>query len=465
MPKTKTKNSDKTAKAGVLQSSTRHPSQGDVSSSSMKPPSQDGAPVKTRKPRVPKPKPGPKFRTGYVALIGRPNAGKSTLLNAIIGQKIAITSDKPQTTRLSILGIHTTPKGQIIFIDNPGIHKPLHKLNKRMMNFVYASIETADLVCLLIDSTQKFGHGDEFALEALKNVKKPVFLLLNKTDIVKKENILLLIDKYRAMREFKEFIPLSAIQGTNVDILEKLIFENLPAAEKLYGDDDVSDQSERFLFAEIIREKILAHVEAELPWATAVYIDRIERDRRGQAGRAAEILGEDDEDGDDLEFEDKAATGTDKENGFNEADTELAEGDQPSEPQSEKDFSHKAGSESVLEGGPEFIRDTGREITVAGVSSGSNMQRRDEKPKPSREERRNRPLAYIKASIFVERPNHRKIIIGRGGQGIKLIGIEARREIEEILDSKVYLELQVKIRPQWRDSVDVLNLIEGQKEA
>ena len=414
------------------------------------------AAAKPRKPRVPKAKSVPKFRTGYVALIGRPNAGKSTLLNAIMGQKIAITSDKPQTTRLSILGIHTTPQGQIIFIDNPGIHKPLHKLNKRMMNFVYASIETADIVCLLIDATQKFGHGDEFALEALKNVKKPVFLLLNKTDIVKKANILLLIDKYQALREFKEFIPLSAIQGTNVDVLEKLIFENLPLAEKLYGDDDVSDQSERFLLAEIIREKILAHVEAELPWATAVYIDRIDRNRRRKPGQAPvggdSNIGEND--GGDVVFDERGADAA-----FDAEELRNAAGRPP-----DQNIDGGEGKESGHAERSGSVRPEGREISVPGVSTGPNMQRQEEKPKLSREERRERPLAYIKASIFVERPNHQKIIIGHRGQVIKLIGIEARREIEEILESKVFLELQVKVRPQWRDSADVLNLIEGQKE-
>jgi len=376
---------------------------------SPKPTKSDKPAGKGRKPRAAAPKPVPKTRAGYVALIGRPNAGKSTLLNKILGQKIAITSDKPQTTRLSILGIHTTPRGQIVFIDNPGLHKPLHKLNKRMMNFVSASIETADIVCLLIDATQKFGHGDEYAIEFLKNVRKPVFLLLNKTDIVRKENLLLLIDRYRGLRDFKEFIPLSALRGTNVDVLEKLLFDNLPPAENLYGDDDVSDQSERFLFAEIIREKILARVEAELPWATAVYIDRIDRNRRAEGTQAsAEAAG----------------------------DAEIAE-------ESEE---------------------KGRDIAVPGVTAGPNMQRREEKPKMTREERRARPLVYIKASIFVERPNQRKIIVGRQGKIIKEIGIEARREIEDILEAKVFLDLQVKVRPQWRDAADVLDLIEGQKE-
>jgi GTP-binding protein Era len=314
------------------------------------------------------------FRVGYVALIGRPNVGKSTLLNRLLGQKIAIVSSKPQTTRISILGIHTTDKGQIIFIDNPGIHKPLHNLNKRMMDFVYSSLETANLICLLIDATEKYGHGDEFVLEILKNVRTPIFLLINKVDIVKKENILLMIDKYKDLLNFKEIIPISAVRGTNLDVLEKLIYESLPESEKIYSGDEISDQSERFLLAEIIREKVLNHVEKELPWVTAVYIDAIER--RGP--QAAE-----------------------------------------SEP-----------GETAAESAPTVQK---------------------------------RPVIYIKATIFVERDSHRIIIIGRRGQLIKTIGIEARREIEEILAAKIFLDLHVKVRENWRDSADVLDLIEGQK--
>jgi GTP-binding protein Era len=349
----------------------------------------------------------PLTRVGYVALIGRPNVGKSTLLNRIIGQKISIISNKPQTTRISILGIHTTDKGQIIFIDNPGIHKPLHGLNRRMMNFVYASLETADLVCLMIDATEKFGHGDEFVLETMKKVSKPLFLLINKVDIVKKENILLLIDRYKDLLPFKEIIPISAKTGLNVDVYEKLIYEQLPAGPKLYTDEDVTDQSRRFLLAEIIREKILAHVEQELPWVTAVYIDSIEKREPGE-NHPAEEGGE----------------GKDSEGGFDTGELVIPAGPR----------------EKIKKAAPQFII-----------------------PKAERREL-SRPLTYIKASIFVERDNHRKIIIGRRGQTIKTIGIEARLEIQEILDSRVYLELHVKVRERWRDSPDVLDLIEGQKE-
>jgi GTPase len=361
-----------------------------------KPAAEAAAPKKKPIKRAAVPK-APSTRVGYVALIGRPNVGKSTLLNRIIGQKISIISNKPQTTRISILGIHTTDKGQVIFIDNPGVHKPLHHLNKRMMSFVYASLETADVVCLMIDATEKFGHGDEFVLETMKKVTKPLFLLINKVDIVRKDQILLLIDRYKDLLPFKEIIPMSAATGINVDVFEKLIFEHLPAGPKLYTDEDVTDQSQRFLLAEIIREKLLAHVEKELPWVTAVYIDSIER--RGAEG------------------EEESAG----------AEAETAELVIPPPP-----------GERARKLPPEFII-------------------------PKSERREKRALTVIKASIFVERDNHRKIIIGRHGQTIKLIGIEARREIQEILDSHIYLDLHVKVRERWRDSPDVLDLIEGQK--
>ncbi len=319
------------------------------------------APGKKAAPRAKKEK--KTFRTGYVALIGRPNTGKSTLLNTLLGQKVSIVSDKPQTTRISILGIKTSEKGQIIFVDNPGIHKPLHALNKRMMNFVYSSLETSDLVCLLIDATEKFGHGDEYVLETLKNVKTPIFLLINKVDIIRKDKILPIIDHYKDVFPFKEIIPISALRGTNLDVLERLIYDELPVADKLYSDDEVTDQSERFLIAEVIREKILKYVREELPFATAVYIEGIDR----------------------------------------------KEQDNP------------------------------------------------------RERGTTRPFTHIRASIFVEKDNHRKIIIGRRGDLIKRIGIEARREIEEIIETKVYLDLVVRVRERWRDSEDVLDLIEGQK--
>jgi GTP-binding protein Era len=224
------------------------------------------------------------MKVGYVALIGRPNVGKSTLLNALLGQKVAIISDKPQTTRISILGIKTTGTGQIIFIDNPGIHKPLHTLNKRMMNFVYSALETADVLCLLIDAAEKYGHGDEFVIETLRKVTTPLFLLINKVDIVRKDTILPIIDKYKDLLPFKEIIPISALKGTNLDILEKRIYDFLPDAEKLYEDGTITDQTLRFQLAEIIREKLLKRVKEELPFVTAVLVDTMEERKDAEAG-------------------------------------------------------------------------------------------------------------------------------------------------------------------------------------
>jgi GTP-binding protein Era len=337
------------------------------------------APKKTRAKKASPKKAAPKpvFKTGYVALVGRPNTGKSTLLNALLGQKLAIVSDKPQTTRISILGIKTTDKGQTIFVDNPGIHKPLHTLNKRMMNFVYSSLETSDVVCLLVDATEKFGHGDEYVLEILRRAKTPVFLLINKVDIVRKDTVLPIIGRYKDLFPFREIIPISALKGVNLDVLEGLLTAALPEAEKIYSDEEISDQSERFLFAEIIREKILSKVTQELPFVTAVYIEAIEKKE-----------------------------------------------------QPVRDYP-RGGSVPLEDGGREF-----------GES---------------------RPVTLVRASIFVEKDNHRKIVIGRHGSLVKQVGIEARREIEEYVGHKVYLDLQVRVREDWRNSEDVLDLIEGQK--
>ena len=342
-------------------------------------------PKKKAQPAVPA---IPKIRTGYVALVGRPNVGKSTLLNKLIGEKVAIVSDKPQTTRISILGIKTTPKGQILFLDNPGIHKPLHKLNKRMMDFVYASLEKADVICLLVDASLPFGHGDEFVLEALKKADRPIILLINKVDAVHKSRVLPLIDRYKDLMPFKEIIPISAVDGTNLDVLEDKIYEFLPEREKAYGDEDLTDLPERFHMAELIREKLLKQVRMELPFVTAVYIDAVEH-REERPDEAAKAVAE----------------------------------------ESEEDKRERAAERSSGRGLP----------------------------------KKRRPVVYIKASIFVERESHRKIVIGHQGQVIKIIGIEARRELENYLDAKVYLDLQVRIRPEWRDAADVLDLIEGQR--
>jgi len=216
-------------------------------------------------------------KSGMVALIGRPNAGKSTLLNRVIGEKIAIVSDKPQTTRTRITGVLTQPEGQIVFLDTPGIHKPGYKLNRRMMSVVADALSTVDLILLMIDAIQPMGQGDRFVLEMLKRVSARAFLLPNKVDALPdKSKLLPLIQRYTVEREFIEVIPISARTGDGVNLLIKQIYRHLPEGPPMYPEDEMTDQPERALVAELVREQILAVTGQELPYSTAVVTERWE---------------------------------------------------------------------------------------------------------------------------------------------------------------------------------------------
>jgi GTP-binding protein Era len=217
-------------------------------------------------------------KSGVVALIGRPNAGKSTLLNQLIGEKIAIVSDKPQTTRTRISGVLTRPEGQIVFLDTPGIHKPGYTLNRRMMSIVTDALSTVDLILLMVDATQPMGSGDRFVLDMLKRVETRAILVLNKTDRMKdKTGLLPLIAAYTAEREFAEVIPLSALTGDGVELLVGKVYENLSEGPLLYPEDEMTDQPERVLAAELVREKILQATGDEIPYVTAVVTERWEQ--------------------------------------------------------------------------------------------------------------------------------------------------------------------------------------------
>ena len=287
------------------------------------------------------------LKSGVVALIGRPNAGKSTLLNRVIGEKIAIVSDKPQTTRTRITGVLTRAEGQIAFLDTPGIHKPGYKLNRRMMTIVNEALSTVDLIVLMIDATKPMGQGDQFVLEMLKRVHTPAFLLLNKIDALRDKTALLpMIGRYTNEREFAEVIPTSGLAGDGVELLIQKIFECLPQGPMLYPEDHLTDQPERLLAAELVREKILQVTGEELPYVTAAVTERWE--------------------------------------------------------------------------------ETG-EIT------------------------------RIHCLIYVERPSHRAIVIGRGGARLKEIGTAARADIENLLGRRVFLNLFVKVRERWRDDERALD--------
>jgi GTP-binding protein Era len=288
------------------------------------------------------------FHSGYVALIGRPNAGKSTLLNRLVGQKIAAVSNKPQTTRFRIQGVITESSGQIVLVDTPGIHKPGYELNRRMMSIVQDALLAVDLVCLIRDASVSTGNGDRFVLELLQRSQKPALLLLNKTDKLKdKLELLPLIDWYRDEYEWREVIPISALRGKEIDLLLEQMIKHLPPGEPLFAADELTDQSLRTLAAEIVREKILQTTAAEIPYVTAVVTEKWEEER------------------------------------------------------------------------PDFTK--------------------------------------IYCAIFVERASQKKIIIGKGAQRLKEIGIAARQEIENLIGHRCHLELFVKVEEEWRNKEHLLD--------
>ncbi|MGA2037999.1 MAG: GTPase Era [Bryobacteraceae bacterium] len=221
------------------------------------------------------------FRSGFVSLIGRPNTGKSTLLNALVGQKVAIVADKPQTTRTSIQGVLTMPGAQIVFVDTPGIHRADTPLNKRLMDAVRAAVEERDLLLLVADAARPLGKEDRQAIDLARKSQAPVVLVLNKIDLVKDKALLLpLIEEYRAAFDFADYVPVSAIRGQGLEELKKVILQRLPAGPAYFPEDHVTDQPERFLAAELIREKVLAATCQEVPHSVAVIVDQWEETSR-----------------------------------------------------------------------------------------------------------------------------------------------------------------------------------------
>lgn len=288
------------------------------------------------------------YKSGFVALIGRPNVGKSTLLNFLVGQKVAIMSPQPQTTRNKISGIYTDDQEQIVFIDTPGIHKPKNKLDDFMDKSSYSALDEVDVVLFMVEP-EPAGKGDQYIAELLKKIKKPVFLVINKIDKVHPDKLLSIIDSYKNLGDFAEIVPISASQGNNVSELIKTIAKYLPEGPQFYDADQLTDRPEYFIVAELIREQVLKLTHEEVPHATAVVVDRM-RD---------------------------------------------------------------------LEGGK----------------------------------------LQIEATIYVERPGQKGIIIGKKGQMLKQIGIAARQEIEALLGEKVNLRLWVKVQKNWRSDPAFLKSI------
>jgi GTPase len=285
------------------------------------------------------------FRSGYVAIIGRPNVGKSTLMNTLLGEKIAIVSPKPQTTRNRIVGIKTTPDAQIIFMDTPGFHKPQHKLSEAMIKSAIESLDEVDIILFMVEPHVP-AKGEKMIIDSLKNIKVPVFLLINKIDTVKKGEILPTIDQFRELRPFAEIIPISAIKNDGIELLMERIVNYLPSGPHYYPDDLVTDQIEKFMVSEIIREKIMELTEQEIPHSVAV----------------------------------------------------------------------------------DVLKWSEREDGLISVS----------------------------CNIYVERDGQKAIIIGKNGAMLKAIGSKARIDIENLLHTKVFLELWVKVRKNWRNDNQLL---------
>ncbi len=280
------------------------------------------------------------FKSGIVSIIGRPNVGKSTLLNAVLGEKIVITSDKPQTTRNRALGVKHTERGQIVFFDTPGIHDQRGLLNEYMVKVALKTFKEVDLILYMVEAGRGIGKGDRFVIEKMERVSTPVILCINKVDLVKRDSVLPLITAYTGLFPFKEVIPISALNNEGVEILISLLLDALPEGPRYFPDDTVTDMPERFIAAEIIREKVFRALQQEVPYSVAVLVDS-----------------------------------------FKEA--------------------------------PE------------------------------------RKLLSIAASIYVERESQKGIIIGRGGKMLKGIGSRARRDMERLFGTRVYLELFVTVKKNW----------------
>jgi GTP-binding protein Era len=288
------------------------------------------------------------MKAGFVSLVGRPNAGKSTLLNRLVGTKLAIVSDKPQTTRTRILGVRNYDDAQVVFLDTPGIHRPMHRMNVRMVDAAMETLRQVDVVVLVVDASERIGKGDRHVQGLVEHVNAPVVLALNKIDLIKKSALLPLIDGYRQGDRFAAIVPVSAATGDNVDRLEQVLIDGLPEGERPYPEDYLTDKPERFFAAEIVREKLLQFTRSELPFSSAVIVDRFE------------------------------------------------------EPGGDK------------------------------------------------------PILRLYCTILVDRESQKAIVVGRGGEMIKRIGTAAREDLERFFDSRVYLDLHVRVRADWREDDQVL---------
>jgi GTP-binding protein Era len=349
-----------------------------------------------------------RFLSGFVAIVGRPNVGKSTLLNQLSGTRVAIVSPKPQTTRHNIRAIIDEPDAQIIFIDTPGIHKPRTKLGEFMVDSAYNAFGDADVLVLMIDATApRITETEKNCCEKAGKMKKPLILLVNKVDLIPKEELFPIIERFTKLYAFDTIIPISVKKNDGLDILKKEIKKHLPEGPQYFPPDSITDQTERHISSELIREQILRMTNEEIPHGTAVEIELFEErfsDAKGEI-LSKEKIGMPDE----CDF---TISGCANDETYDEEETE-------EEIDEDAKDENKCSSVSEETGEREFVR--------------------------------------IKAVIYCEKDSHKRIIIGKKGEMIKRIGIQARRQIEDMLQCKIYLELFVKVREDWRNRNPILD--------
>jgi GTPase len=374
------------------------------------------------------------YRSGFIAIVGRTNVGKSTLLNQILGEKIAIISDKPQTTRTRILGVRHLPAAQLIFLDTPGIHKPQYRLNQRMVRVALEVLDEVDLIFFMVDATGRLGAGDEYVLERLKERDVPVVLVINKIDLVQKRRLLPLMDAARQLHEFAEIVPVSALTGDGVERLVDLGLRFMPEGPMYFKEDMVTDQPMQVLAAELIREKILQKTRDELPFSVAVQIESFTEEEARPSKRRSQGKG-------NLSHGKKARPGGLGAGGCNE----IAGGE------------GAAGKEAVLAA-------SGREGALGeeGLvpASPGREGAMEEGPVPAGpEDKPESQLARISAIVYVEKESQKAIVIGKRGELLKAVGTEARLDMEHLFGMKVYLQLWVKVKEGWRQDESMLTAL------
>jgi len=402
------------------------------------------------------------FKSGFVTLIGRPNVGKSTLMNHLIGQKIAITSSKPQTTRNRIQTVYTSKEGQIVFLDTPGIHKAKNKLGEYMEAAAEQTLKEVDVILWLVEPTDHIGKGELAIAGMLKNVHQPVILIMNKMDTVNKNDIPGYLDAYRELYDFADMIPVCALRGLRMEEVIRAIFRYLPCGPKFYDDDTVTDQPQRQIVAELIREKALRCLEEEIPHGIAVTIEYMRERPAGsqkrKEGRAEAVR----------------AKSRHRHEHPEKGSTELN-----AQPQNTRDGTHPAPQPGNAGGGtypnPQLKNagggtHPGSQSKNAADGTGSNVRQRPARDTAYRDDgTQNLPLGRraqaevylretadwimdIEATIICEKDSHKGMIIGKQGAMLRRIGSQARYEIEQMLEEPVNLQLWVKVKKDWRDS-------------